>query len=58
AYSEDVKDNLAEEMDDDTNDDGTMKLCRRSKIDIYDFNLHGRAWLAFEWLIVFEWTLW
>ena len=37
AYSEDVKDNLAEEMDDDTNDDGTMKLCRRSKIDIYDF---------------------
>ncbi|KAG2739913.1 hypothetical protein P692DRAFT_20754402 [Suillus brevipes Sb2] len=50
-------DDLAEEMDDDTNDGGTMKQCRGSDIDIPNFNLHGRAWEAFEWLIVSDWTL-
>jgi hypothetical protein len=30
-------DDLAEEMDDDTNDGGTMKLCRGSEIDMPDF---------------------
>jgi hypothetical protein len=37
AYSKDDHDDLAEGMDDDTNDGGTMKLCRGSKIDIPDF---------------------
>jgi hypothetical protein len=30
-------DDLAEEMDDDTNDGGTMKQCRGSEIDIPNF---------------------
>ncbi|KAG2742200.1 hypothetical protein P692DRAFT_20749299, partial [Suillus brevipes Sb2] len=30
----DVNDDLAEEMDDDMNDGGTVKLCRESQIDI------------------------
>ncbi|KAG1761488.1 hypothetical protein EDD22DRAFT_847714 [Suillus occidentalis] len=35
AYSKDDNiDDLAEEMDDNTNDGGTMKLCRGSEIDI------------------------
>ncbi|KAG2739200.1 hypothetical protein P692DRAFT_20757224 [Suillus brevipes Sb2] len=35
ACSEDVNDDLAGEMDDDTNDGGTMKLCRGSEIYQY-----------------------
>ncbi|KAG2739483.1 hypothetical protein P692DRAFT_20755491, partial [Suillus brevipes Sb2] len=54
----DVNDDLAEEMDNNRNNGGTMKLCRGSEIDIPDLrNLHGRAWQAFEWLKVFEWTV-
>ncbi|KIK37482.1 hypothetical protein CY34DRAFT_810289 [Suillus luteus UH-Slu-Lm8-n1] len=60
ASKDDSIDDLAEEMDDDMNDGGTMELCRGSEIDIpilLTVGLYGRSWLAFEWLIVFELAL-